>query len=102
MGCYKRYNIGLTNTNNMIKAINKIEHSYKVEQELFIQLDIVKTGHFWNGGLVTSSERTAEMLRIKDLQKANLSERFNLLDNLELELLKAKQDTSTKQRNINL
>ena len=86
----------------MIKAINKIERSYNVEQELFIQLDIVKTGHFWNGGLVTSSERTAEMLRIKDLQKANLSERFDLLDNLELELLKAKQDTSTKQRNINL
>lgn len=86
----------------MKKLIKKIEKNRNKEIALSVELDIVENGVFWNSSQVTKVQREFEMLGIKTKQQANLSNRFNLLESLELEVIKAKQDTSTKQREINL
>mgnify|MGYP003636525596 CR=1 FL=1 len=84
---------------DLIKKLNK---TIKKERALSVQKEIVQTGVFWNSGLKTSIQKNEELLRIKQKQQKNLSKRFNILESLDLEIIKAKQDTSTKQREINL
>ena len=86
----------------MEKLIRKLNKTIKKERSLFVRTEIVQTSVFWNSGLVTSRQKDEELLIIKELQQKNLSKRFNILENLELEVIKAKQETSTKQRKINL
>ena len=86
----------------MKDLINKLNKTIKKERALSVQKEIVQTGVFWNSGLVTSRQKNEELLIIKEEQQKNISKRFNILESLELEIIKAKQDTSTKQREINL
>lgn len=86
----------------MRKLIKKLNKNRNKEIALSVELDIVSNGVFWNSSQVTKEQREFEMLGIKTKQQANLSKRFNLLESLEIEVTKAKQDTSTRQREVNL
>lgn len=86
----------------MRKLIKKLKSNKKEGIALLVESDIVMKGVFWNSNLVTKEEREFELLGIKTKQQANLSKRFNLLESLEIEVTKAKQDTSTRQREVNL
>ena len=86
----------------MKKLLKKLKKNKKKEIALSVELDIVTNGSFWNSKLISKIQKIEEIFNIKQKQQKNLSERFNILENLELEIIKAKQDTSTKQRSINL
>ena len=86
----------------MEKLLKKLKKNYKEEIALFVELNIVESGTYWNQPWILTSDKTKELLRIKQKQQKNLSKRFNILESLELEIIKAKQDTSTRQRSINL
>lgn len=86
----------------MKKLRKKLKKNFNTEKELNIELNIVKNGVYWNHIWVKEAAKKAELLRIKTLLQKNLSKRYDILESLELEIIKAKQDTSTKQREINL
>lgn len=86
----------------MKKLLKKLKKNYKKEFDLSVEFDIVKNGIYWNQSWIKPTKKENELLRIKSLLQKNLSNRFSILESLELEIIKAKQDTSTKQKNINL
>jgi hypothetical protein len=86
----------------MKKLIKKLKKNYKKEKLIWITLGFVKDGPYWNQPWRKSGEAEAKLLKLKQLQQKNLSKRYDILESLELEIIKAKQDTRTKQRGINL